>query len=661
MRSGCRSIGRAVIGKIEQMHMIKLKYKILLSILLVASVFTGIDIIRISRYETYPIKPKNSLETNESQIYWDLVNGEDSIDWKRLDGTLEYIKKEYDCSDFRLVNLVRIIYDFGNKISPDYKKKIQDVLFNFRYWLDEPGENSICYWSENHQILFASAEYLIGQKYPNVIFPNSGLTGSQHMAKAKTRILDWLTMRWNYGFTEFYSNVYYKEDIAALINLIDFAADEEIVKKSQIIMDLLFYDVATQSSKTMFISVSGRAYEMNRKGGYDATLGGLTQYYWGNRAKIGAGMMYGLMVTSNYELPQVLKEIAQDSSNVIIKQSNGLNISELKAEGLYDTETRSLMMQWGMEAFVNPDVVRNSLSHIRSYNMFSNDFIGDFKILDFSLLRLLHLEPFFVKIINPQYVGTAIQKGNTYTYKTKDYSIYTVQNYQAGDYADQHHVFGMNIKNHFSIFHCHPSVEKDVKIQSPNYWVGYGHLPHSVQYENVNLSIYNIPAKKGMMENDLLNYTHAYFPKEKFDTILLRENFVFGKKGETYCVLIGANKLKYRDGTNDDIIQKGERVYWITEASSKTQDGTFENFVHRIQNNAIAFNVNNLDLSYYSKNNRYEMRYNSCLMVNGKVIDTNYSRFDSPYIKSDKKAETLKIKLNGKSLFLNFKNMIREY
>ena len=638
---------------------LKVKHKILSLIIIALLVIFAIDFIRITQYETYLIKPSQGIELNESQIYWDLVKGNNLIDWARLDGTLDYIKSEYDCADFRLVNMIRIIYEYEEEIPKEYKRKIENVLLNFRYWLDEPGENSMCYWSENHQILFASAEYLIGKKYENAVFPNSGLTGQQHMEKAKLRILDWLKMRWNYGFTEFYSEVYYKEDIAALVNLVDFAEDEEINKKSQIILDLLFYDVATQSCNNMFVSVSGRAYEGSRKG--PRTLGGLTQYYWGNGREIGAGMMYGLMRTNKYELPPVLKDIALDSTNVVIKQSNGLDISELIKEGYHGTDTRSLMMQWGMEAFVNPSVVRNSLSHIRSYNMFSNDFISEFKVLDFSILRLFHLEPFIVKLINPQYIGTAIQKGNTYTYKTKDYSLYTVQNYQAGDYADQHHISGLNIGNHFAIFHCHPAVEKDVKIQSPNYWVGYGHLPHSVQDKNVNLSIYNIPNNKGMMEKELLNYTHAYFPEEKFDTTLLADNYVFGKKGETYCALIGHNEIKFRKDTKDDIIQKGKIAYWITEAGSKKQDGSFEDFVNRIRNNKIQFDENNLELNYYSNGIKYELKYKTYFNVNEKNITTNYHRFDSPYAKSHRKAETLKIMMNDKSLFLDFENLVREY
>ncbi|WP_200975577.1 hypothetical protein [Echinicola sp. 20G] len=635
--------------------------KVLLLILFTVILVTGIDLFRISSYQAYPLKPEDKIDTKESQVYWELVKGTENIDWKGLDGTLEFIKQEYDCSDFRLVNLIRIMYEFEDRVPASYKSKIEGVLFNFRYWLDEPGENSMCYWSENHQILFASAEFLIGQKYPNVMFPNSGLTGNQHMEKAKVRILDWLKMRWDYGFTEFYSNVYYKEDIAALINLIDFAGDEEIVKKSQIIMDLLFFDVATQSTKNMFISASGRAYEGNRKGGPGATLGGLTQYFWGDGSEIGAGMMYGMMVSKNYQLPPVLKEIAQDSSEVIIKQSNGLNISELKAEGYYEKDNRSLMMQWGMEAFVNPSVVRNSLSNIRTHQMFSNGFLKDFKVLDFSLLRILNLEPTVVKLINPQYIGTAIQKGDTYTYKTKDFSMYTVQNHQIGDFADQQHVFGINVKNHFAVFHTHPAVEKNVKVQSPNYWVGYGHFPHSAQEKNINLSIYNIPDKKGIMEKDLLDYTHSYFPKEKFDSTYITGNYIFGKKEDTYCAFIGTNAFKYRDNATDDIIQTGKQVYWIAEASSKAQDGSFKEFIDRVKNNKVIFDGQKLELSYYSNNNKYELRFGSDFKVNDQVINTAYLRFDSPYLKSDKKAKTYQITMNGQSLYLDFENGTREF
>jgi len=607
------------------------------------------------------MKPDPAIVCEQDRVYFDLLQDSAEIDWDRLDGTLRYIRNEYDCADFRLVNLVRILYDFGDLIPREYMNRIETVLFNFRYWWDQPGENSMCYWSENHQILFASAEYLIGQRYPDVIFPNSGMSGKQHMEKAGKRAMEWLEMRWNYGFIEYYSNVYYKEDIAALTNLIDYASDEELVRKSQIILDLLFYDIASQSLGTYFISTSGRAYQRNRTGLEDADFGGLTSYFWGDGKDIGPGMMYGMMRTTKYSLPPVLRDIALDTSRVEIRQSNGLDLTELKAEGYYGTDNRSLMMQWGMEAFTNPSVVRNSLAHIRETRMFTNAFLGDFKILNYKLLRWLHLEPVLVRIINPQTNGVAIQKGNTYTYRTRDYSLYTVQQHQVGDYADQQHVSGMNIGDHFSIFHNHPALEKEVERQSPNYWVGYGHFPHSAQDKNVNLSIYNIPEKKGVMEAALLDYTRAFFPVTEFDSAYMEGRYLFGKKGSTYCAMIGASDFIYRDSAMDDVIQHGKKCFWITEAGSASEDGSFSEFTRRIMDNRVSFDPETLHLFYETKGTRYELLYNVAFAVNGEVIDTNYKRYDSPYAQAGKKDKTITISFKNRNLFLDFENLKREF
>jgi len=634
----------------------KIKY-VLLSLLFILLIITAIDLVRIFGYETYPVQPEE-YNVQQDEVYSDLVNGETEIDWNRLDGTLDYCDNQYDCADFRLVNLIRILYEYGHLIPDDYMAKIERTLFNFRYWWDEPGGNSMAYWTENHQILFTSSEYLIGQKYPETIFQNSGLTGREHMEKARIRALDWLRMRWDYGFSEFYSN-YYKENIAALINLIDFAEDEELVKKSKIVLDLLFYDVASQSQEGMYSTVSGRAYADYRQG--SSTLNGLVTYLWSDGEELEPGTLYAKKVTENYRLPPVITEIAKERSPVVIRQSNGLDITELKTEGYYGTDTRSMMMQWGIHAFTNAETIRNSMEMIRRNNMFTNEFLSGLKYLDFTLIRWLRLEPLISRILDPQSNGVVIQRGNTYTYKTRDYSMYTVQNHHPGNFANQLHVFGVNIGNHFAVFHTHPAVEKTVERQSPSYRVGYGRLPHSVQNKNVNLSIYRIPEKKGFLELDLLDYTRAHFPAEKFDTAFVADNYVFGKKGETYIAFIGANPLEYRDDANDDIIQEGRRVFWITEAGSKMEDGSFEAFTDRILHNEITFDDSTLELVYQSNGEEYELTFGADFRIGGNVADTDYKRFDSPFIQAERKDTAITFAHNGASLFLDFENMIREF
>ncbi len=77
--------------------------------------------------------------------------------------------------------------------------------------------------------------------------------------------------------------------------------------------------------------------------------------------------------------------------------------------------------------------------------------------------------------------------------------------------------------------------------------------------------------------------------------------------------------------------------------------------------NPVEFNTKKLELSYVSKDKTYELRFGKEFKLNGTVIDIEYSRYDSPYAKAEKKDETLTFEYNGKSLFLDFNNLKREF
>ncbi|WP_430509174.1 hypothetical protein [Gottfriedia solisilvae] len=56
-------------------------------------------------------------------------------------------------------------------------KEMETTILSFKYWMDEPGDDSMCYWSENHQLLFFTCAYVAGRYYDHELFRNSGLTG----------------------------------------------------------------------------------------------------------------------------------------------------------------------------------------------------------------------------------------------------------------------------------------------------------------------------------------------------------------------------------------------------------------------------------------------------------------------------------------------------
>ena len=124
-----------------------------------------------------------------------------------IDKALERIDARLDCADFTIPALIRMLREHrGTRLNEEQAQKIEQSLIHFKYWLDEPGDVHACFFTENHQILYHSAEYLVGQMYPDVVFPNNGMTGAEHHAHATAFLRRWLNWRERFGFSEWLTN-----------------------------------------------------------------------------------------------------------------------------------------------------------------------------------------------------------------------------------------------------------------------------------------------------------------------------------------------------------------------------------------------------------------------------------------------------------------------
>jgi hypothetical protein len=125
--------------------------------------------------------------------------------------------------------------------------------------------------------------------------------------------------------------------------------------------------------------------------------------------------------------------------------------------------------------------------------------------------------------------------------------------------------------------------------------------------------------------------------------------------------MIGKNNFYYKKNSSDDLIQQGRQTYWIIEAGMESVDGSFKNFRDRILKNKVEFNIDKLLLTYISKGREFNLKYNGDFVINGSAIKTEYSRFDSPYVKAKFKPDSLEFKFNNKYLRLNLHKLIRDY
>lgn len=646
----------------------------------------------------------------ESEFLEDSYFKDTALISSNLEGAIERIDIREDCADFTANALIRFYLENEHRLEEVNKNEIKECLTGFKYWMDQYDgrSDSMCHWSENHQILFAVTEYLAGKTWPDAIFAD-GNTGEVHVEFAKERINAWMEQRYLYGFNEYYSNNYYPEDIAPMANFIQFAdkQDQDMIDRMMIVMDIIWLDIATQSYQYTdeygniqyaFMSASGRMYMDNKAS--DDTGNRLRPYI---NLILENGDDY-LTTTRNffvcfkrmveagvYQVPEVIKEIFKDNSSVqIIKSSNGITLDELVADGYVGESVGQMMMQMGMEAFSNPEVIDNSIRYLNENKLFENEFLNDFKLVNLWPLTMTKTLGPISSLLNPSTNGKAIQRANVYTYQTEYYSMSTTQQHFAGDYADQHHISLSTLSNDLSVYNSQP-MRNHSRSQ---YWVGYGRLPYAVQDENINIAIYELPEKAGMLEPHIVEYTHAYFPVGLFDEVnldYLNQGYIFGRKGDSYVMMCaksdedavlmfkndmsGVTEQELAEDRDDiktsvkelieasgdfryDLIFEGGNTHaWITELSSAEQDGSFESFVQRVVSNEVQFEE--MTVNYVSNGAYFEVCYDEYFKLNGDVVDTEYARFESVYGIVDRKSGVMNFSFNGKTLTLNYQEGTR--
>ena len=229
---------------------------------------------------------------------------------------IDGINQRADCSDFYLVGLLGMMArHMDDPGFPDVlRQPLEECVLNFRYWMDEPGDDAMCFWSENHQILFHACAVLAGQLYPDRIFSNTGELGSWHRAKGERMALSWLRKRGQGGFREWDSNCYFEEDVLALSHLADLAEGTEVAEMAAVILDKLFFTMAVNSFRGTFGSTHGRTYAPYILSGRQEPTAGLGRLAFGmgcfNDRILGT---VSLACAHGYELPPLIAAIAADA------------------------------------------------------------------------------------------------------------------------------------------------------------------------------------------------------------------------------------------------------------------------------------------------------------------------------------------------------------
>ncbi|MDX2169108.1 MAG: hypothetical protein SF182_18715, partial [Deltaproteobacteria bacterium] len=85
-----------------------------------------------------------------------------------------------DTRDFDGLELVNLLYGYADDpfLAPGLIDRVEQALLTFKFWYTEPTPDGLTdesyYWTENHQVIYHSIEYLVGQRYPDHVMASDG-------------------------------------------------------------------------------------------------------------------------------------------------------------------------------------------------------------------------------------------------------------------------------------------------------------------------------------------------------------------------------------------------------------------------------------------------------------------------------------------------------
>lgn len=163
--------------------------------------------------------------------------------------------------------------------------------------------------------------------------------------------------------------------------------------------------------------------------------------------------------------------------------------------------------------------------------------------------------------------------------RTPDYMIGGVRDHNVGA-CDMHFISAMiALRNDISIFISAPQNTAEGSGLRPDYWAGQAFMPRVLMGKRTLAAIWH------NVNNPDIWITHCHFNVRKFDEVVIRDGWTFGRSGNGYVSIYSSKPHSFRkEGlyANRELVCDGNEVVWIAECGSAYENGSFEQFVEQI-------------------------------------------------------------------------------
>lgn len=461
-------------------------------------------------------------------------------------------------SDFDITKLIRILF-LTSPTGGAYDAKILPVLNSVPYWINK-GDTVRNYWSENHMIMWMSADWLLHEKYGKAIDPD-----------LETRLRHYLDLKVKYGFYEFFSSVYAPYCLSGLINLADYATDPQIKAMAAQASSILLKDILLLTNdKGIFYPTAGRNYMGKYTSAYGQNHNHLIYLLTGmgpapNQSSQGGGFL----TTSNLPIDSIAFswKLNVDTSYYI---GHTLDSGFVINSGVSPLDRT--IFQWSSGAYFHPQVVLET-GHL----------LGDsalWRHVDFAPFRQLSGLPIndfpaFSNYLSAASKSSLLCGEQVVIFKHQSISLSSVQDFSKGKVGYQQFPCVANV-GITPVFTAAGPVKKDWETRSANN--ASEHLPYVAQKKNVALLMYRpepTPAPLPFKNPEVA----LFFRESDYDEVKNDSMWLIGRQNNNY-VAVRRSCLGYMDSVRACPMSGGQT--WVIVVGDSSLSGGFTNFQNSI-------------------------------------------------------------------------------
>jgi hypothetical protein len=240
---------------------------------------------------------------------------------------------------------------------------------------------------------------------------------------------------------------------------------------------------------------------------------------------------------------------------------------------------------------------------------------------------------------------------NQATYKTTDGMLSSLQDYQPGAWGGRVHPWQATLGPEAVVFSTHPASLDQTDGRQAGTWGGDGVLPRIAQWKDALICLYKLP------EDDLLGYTHAYFPTFAFDEYHLENGWAYARKGDGYLAISASNMMELvalGDDANCELRVKGTQTAWVVQMGRRAQDGEFKDFCDAVRAHQVE--LDGADIKWKTmRGDQLGFAWSGPLLVNEQEQPLSFpKRFEGPFVDALFPAETMDVAYGEQLMRLSF-------